>query len=111
MKAASILFLTVLGITWAYAPAAYSDDISGADEPTLSDFPEEVTGSMETATPSSDTGGTPRRFITMEQVEKGFGAPAEKMPAVGEPPITRWVYKDYTVYFEHQLVLHTVTNR
>jgi len=105
MKAASILFLTVFGISGIYAQPVLSDEI------TLSDFPEETTGAMPIPAPGADITGVPRRFITMEQVEAQFGAPAEKMPAVGEPPITRWVYKDYTVYFEHQQVLHTVINR
>jgi hypothetical protein len=30
------------------------------------------------------------------------------VPAVGEPPISRWEYTGYTVYFEHDLVLHSV---
>jgi hypothetical protein len=50
----------------------------------------------------------PDRFMTMEQVEAKFGAPREKIAPVGDPPITRWVYDDYTVYFENQQVLHIV---
>jgi hypothetical protein len=41
-------------------------------------------------------------------VEKIFGSPKEKKPAVGEPPISRWVYEDFTVYFENDHVVHTV---
>lgn len=53
----------------------------------------------------------PGRGMTMEQVEARFGAPNEKVPAVGEPPISRWVYGDYTVYFERDIVLHAVTRQ
>ena len=52
----------------------------------------------------------PGRGMTMEQVEARFGAPNEKIPAVGEPPISRWVYGNYTVYFERDIVLHSVTH-
>lgn len=52
----------------------------------------------------------PGRGASMAQVEKRFGQPREKLPPVGEPPITRWVYGDYTVYFEHQYVIHSVTH-
>lgn len=52
----------------------------------------------------------PVRGMTMKQVEKRFGIPQKKLPAVGDPPITRWVYKDYTVYFEYQYVIHAVLN-
>ncbi len=47
----------------------------------------------------------------MEQVESRFGAPLKKIDAVGEPPITRWVYEGYTVYFEHDRVITTVVHR
>jgi hypothetical protein len=41
-------------------------------------------------------------------VEAKFGAPLEKLPAVGDPPISSWKYDTYSVYFEHDLVLFTV---
>jgi len=44
----------------------------------------------------------------MDQVEQSLGSPVRKLDAVGDPPITRWVYPDFIVYFEYQLVLHTV---
>lgn len=50
----------------------------------------------------------PVRGMHARDVESGYGAPLEKIPPVGEPPISRWVYPDYTVYFEHQYVIHTV---
>jgi hypothetical protein len=50
----------------------------------------------------------PRRGITMANVEAQFGAPTERVPAVGEPPITRWEYPGFTVVFEHDKVLHSV---
>lgn len=52
----------------------------------------------------------PSRGMSMRQVESRFGTPKMKVPAVGEPPISRWVYDDYTVYFEHRYVLHSVLN-
>lgn len=53
----------------------------------------------------------PVRGMNMQQVESRFGAPQEKLPAVGKPPIARWVYPDYIVYFEHQYVIHSVLKR
>ena len=41
-------------------------------------------------------------------VEAKFGTPAQKDPAVGDPPISSWKYDTYSVYFEHDLVLFTV---
>ena len=53
----------------------------------------------------------PRSGMSMDQVNNQFGAPGEKYAAVGEPPITRWVYDHYTVYFEHDHVIHSVLHR
>ena len=60
--------------------------------------------------PQSDGVGMqlPGRGITMDTVEEQFGSPTRVLSAVGEPPITRWVYPDYPVYFEHQYVIHSV---
>jgi hypothetical protein len=53
----------------------------------------------------------PARGDSMAQVEARFGAPEQVIPAVGQPPITRWVYPDFTVYFEGDRVLHAVARR
>ncbi|MFC4312135.1 hypothetical protein ACFPN2_23845 [Steroidobacter flavus] len=58
--------------------------------------------------PSASQTNVPARGATMEKVEAQFGAPSERLPAVGEPPITRWKYPGFEVYFEHQRVIHTV---
>jgi len=49
----------------------------------------------------------PERGMQMQQVEATYGTPINVRPAVGEPPITSWVYEDYTVYFEHEYVIHS----
>lgn len=50
----------------------------------------------------------PARGMSMEKVEAVYGAPANRRPAIGEPPITRWEYPGFVVYFEHQYVIHSV---
>ena len=52
---------------------------------------------------------TPARGMTMDEVASKFGAPVNKVPAVGKPPISRWEYPGFVVYFEHQHVIHSVT--
>src|ERR1700754_4090121 len=49
--------------------------------------------------PSSSV-DTPKRGSTMTEVEKHFGAPVEKHATVGQPPITRWDYTGFSVFFE-----------
>ena len=53
----------------------------------------------------------PRNGITMAKVRQQYGAPQAEHPAVGEPPISRWDYAGYSVFFEHDLVIHSVIHR
>ena len=50
----------------------------------------------------------PKNGITKAVTEARFGTPVKKLQAVGEPPITRWEYATYNVFFEHDLVLFSV---
>ncbi len=50
----------------------------------------------------------PSRGATMTAVEQRFGAPASKHAAVGRPPITRWDYAQFSVFFENDRVIHAV---
>jgi hypothetical protein len=63
------------------------------------------------AAPAPEAGGvtSPQRGMNMANVEHIFGTPIQKYEAVGKPPITRWDYPDYVVYFEYNMVLRTVT--
>jgi len=53
----------------------------------------------------------PDNGLTMSQVEQRYGRPNERRAPVGEPPISRWLYDDYSVYFEHDLVIESVLHR
>jgi hypothetical protein len=58
----------------------------------------------------------PSRGMTMDAVVARFGEPASRLAAVGgnrpqHPPITRWIYGDFIVYFEHDKVIDAVPNR
>ena len=44
----------------------------------------------------------------MTTVEAKFGAPATRHPTVGAPPITRWDYAGFSVFFERDRVIHAV---
>jgi hypothetical protein len=52
----------------------------------------------------------PTNGITKAQTEAKYGTPNKKLPAVGDPPITRWEYERFNVYFEYDLVLFSVLN-
>jgi len=53
----------------------------------------------------------PGRGQSMSAVESRFGQPASRHAAVGQPPITRWDYPDFSVFFEHDKVVHAVATR
>ena len=55
----------------------------------------------------------PKRGLTMSEVEQHFGAPVTRHPTVGggsphTPPITRWDYSGFSVFFESDRVIHSV---
>jgi hypothetical protein len=55
----------------------------------------------------------PKRGLTMDEVEKQFGAPVTRHAAVGgasaqQPPITRWDYNSFSVVFERDRVIDSV---
>ena len=63
----------------------------------------------------SERADMPKRGATMAQVEARFGPPQRKFEPVGgpgprknNPPITRWMYPAYNVYFEHNHVVDAV---
>jgi len=50
----------------------------------------------------------PVRSMNKQDVRRDFGDPQEITDAVGEPPISQWIYADYVVYFEDNWVLYSV---
>ena len=57
----------------------------------------------------------PNRGLSMNQVEKTWGAPLRKLTPRGgdskkHPLINRWDYSQFIVYFEHSHVIHSVLN-
>lgn len=53
----------------------------------------------------------PQKGISKAQVRKRFGEPVKSYSAIGNPPITRWKFENFTVYFEYDHVIHAVDNK
>lgn len=49
----------------------------------------------------------PVRGDTKESVEFEFGPPISKQAPKGSPPISRWDYPSFAVYFESNSVIHS----
>jgi hypothetical protein len=50
----------------------------------------------------------PRQGDSSSQVKARYGEPQQWTAAVGDPPISRWQYPGFAVYFEHDRVIHAV---
>ncbi|MGI8561678.1 MAG: hypothetical protein ACR2J7_09660 [Luteimonas sp.] len=62
------------------------------------------------------TAAMPARGLSMAQVEARYGAPSQRLdPRGGQkrqwPTINRWVYPEFTVYFEKNKVIDAVANQ
>ncbi|WP_353219958.1 hypothetical protein [Salinisphaera sp. S4-8] len=105
------LFL-ISGAACAQSNSGYADDStsdSGTSQTqtrgTVLDMPAGENTVQGAATPRPDT---PPRGMTKARVEARYGAPLSKSQPVGQPPITRWDYPEYRLYFEYDHVLHAV---
>ena len=63
-----------------------------------------------------EPGNLPRRGMSMAQVEARFGVPSDRLdPRGGQksdwPTINRWVYPNFTVYFERTKVIDVVMTK
>ena len=53
----------------------------------------------------------PIRGMTSIIVKEKHGIPKSSSKPVGNPPITKWEYEKFVVFFEYNLVLHSVIKR
>jgi hypothetical protein len=53
----------------------------------------------------------PDRGLTQDTIRQQFGAPKRQVAPVGTPPISRWIYDDFTIYFEGNISIHAVSHR
>lgn len=103
-------FLTVLlllcplavAAEWRYdgqaaAGEAAAQDVAMAQEPSAA-------GSAGPAPANA-----PRAAMTMSEVLASRGEPERVFDPVGDPPITRWQFPEYVVYFENDRVITSVT--
>ena len=94
MARITAIILLALSIGLLGTVSAQNPDMSGAEGST-----------------TFDQAGKPTRGMSQESVQANFGAPQSTVAAVGDPPISRWEYAEFVVFFEHNLVIHSVTKR
>ena len=59
----------------------------------------------------ADRMDVPDNGMNTADVRARFGEPLNVHSPVGDPPITRWEYGRWSVYFEHDVVLFTVLHK
>jgi hypothetical protein len=71
----------------------------------------DMEGTDSAASLAYDDSSRPTRGMTQARVESTFGAPQKTDAPVGDPPISRWHYEKFIVYFEYDRVIHAVLKR
>lgn len=56
----------------------------------------------------ADLTEVPQKGQSKRSVLERFGLADEEHPTVGKPPITRWDYREFSVYFEYDHVIDSV---
>ncbi|KIP96564.1 MULTISPECIES: hypothetical protein [Pseudomonas] len=59
----------------------------------------------------ADLTDLPKLGQSKRSVLERFGLADEEHPAVGKPPITRWDYREFSVYFEYDHVINSVRHQ
>lgn len=57
---------------------------------------------------AASAANTPPTGMLKPAVLSTYGEPQQRHPAVGTPPIERWDYGSFSVYFEYDHVVHSV---
>ncbi|MDH5785375.1 MAG: hypothetical protein OEZ16_07170 [Chromatiales bacterium] len=90
----------------------HEDIADGAEVSEEGESVEVVTGTViETSGPAAKPSKVidmPQRGLRMSDVEKRYGKPMGINAPVGDPPIIRWDYPGYAVYFEKSYVIDSV---
>lgn len=55
----------------------------------------------------ADANNIPNKGMTQSEVKTNFGEPINTKAPIGNPPIERWDYPNYSVYFEGSYVIHS----
>jgi ABC-type oligopeptide transport system substrate-binding subunit len=98
-KTAPLILASCLGACLALSPLAVSSQTATAGE---------VVVPVSKQSPELMSTPRPANGMSMTSVEQTYGTPVSVSGPVGNPAITTWEYQLFTVYFEGNLVIHTV---
>ena len=90
------------------APQSQSRTAQTTTRGTVLEMPAASDTAGQASSPPSARLDTPPRGMTKSRVLARYGKPVSQSGPVGQPPISRWDYPDYRLYFEYDHVLHAV---
>ena len=90
------------------APQSQSRTAQTTTRGTVLEMPAASDAAGQASSPPSARPDTPPRGMTKSRVLARYGKPVSQSGPVGQPPISRWDYPDYRLYFEYDHVLHAV---
>jgi len=90
------------------APQSQSRTAQTTTRGTVLEMPAASDTAGQASSPPSARPDTPPRGMTKSRVLARYGKPVSQSGPVGQPPISRWDYPDYRLYFEYDHVLHAV---
>ena len=90
------------------APQSQSRTVQTTTRGTVLEMPAASDAAGQASSPPSARPDTPPRGMTKSRVLARYGKPVSQSGPVGQPPISRWDYPDYRLYFEYDHVLHAV---
>lgn len=94
---------------WRYNnPVTPSTSAMSMEQPSAQPVGSHMPSSM--SAPISSNIPVPVNNMSMKVVQTEFGSPDNVGFPVGDPPIARWYYPRYTVYFEFDRVIISVIN-
>lgn len=108
-----LIICTLLIPTYPVVAGEWRYDNAAATESTVpeaTDTQPEAQPTSVAYAPSTAVTTVPNNNMTMQTVRAQFGQPNSEAAPIGEPPINRWFYDDYTVYFEFDRVIISVIN-
>ena len=96
-----------LGSTATLAQEAQTQE-PATQEAVATETMETITVPLGQQSPEQASVSRPDKGMSKAMVMQSFGEPTAKLPNVGTPPISSWVYSNFVVYFESDFVIHTV---
>ncbi len=98
----------VHGADWRYTGSESAAPQAPATQPAATSVVAMNTNDQPAEPAHTARSDMPTNNMSADKVRAKFGEPDSEIPPVGQPPIMRWLYPTYIVYFEWDRVIISV---